>query len=95
VARLAAVVTVALLAGCGGRVSSDPADSGAAATSGDDASAEGGHTTTPFGLCPAEPPAVGDACVSPNQGCLYVYGGACLALVCDGSGHWVSASAGC
>jgi hypothetical protein len=81
---------------CGGKTTGDPAsDSGASdgGTSSSQSSSSGGQT---FGVCPAEAPNLGDPCVMPNQGCVYLYGnGGCVAFVCDGSSHWVSSNEGC
>jgi len=92
------VVLAAFLvsAACGGKVTGDPApDSGAShgGNSSSSSSSGGGQT---FGVCPAEAPNIGDPCVMPNQGCVYLYGnGGCVAFVCDGSSHWVSSNEGC
>jgi hypothetical protein len=96
--RVALIAVAFVCAACGGRVSGDPPDSGVVAmVAGDSGTgdAQPGHPDTPFGICPAEPPAVGDACTSPNQGCVYLANGACVSFVCDGSSHWSSTSEGC
>jgi hypothetical protein len=74
---------------CGGRVEG-PADEDA----GSSHSSEGGSSADVFPVCPAEPPTVGAACASPNQGCRYVtIGGGCAAYACDGT--WRNAPEGC
>jgi hypothetical protein len=91
---LATLVAAAGSGACGGRVSGDPApDSGASDGSSSSGSGHGGQV---FAVCPTDAPTPGDACVTPNQGCIYRYsGGACVAFVCDASSHWVSSNEGC
>jgi hypothetical protein len=95
----ALVALAAFLAGaaCGGKTTGDPAASDSGASDGGSSSQPGpgggGHS---FGVCPSEAPNIGDPCVMPNQGCVYLYGnGGCVAFVCDGSSHWVSSNEGC
>jgi hypothetical protein len=92
---LVALVAALGSAGCGGRVTGDPAaDSGTSdgSPSGSSSGSSGGQV---FGVCPSEAPSPGDACVTPNQGCIYLSNGRCAAFVCDASSHWVSSSQGC
>jgi hypothetical protein len=92
---LVALVAALVGAACGGKVGDPAADSGTAdgsSSSGSGSSSGAGHG---FGLCPSEAPSLGDACGTPNQGCIYLSNGACVAFVCNASGHWVSTSLGC
>jgi hypothetical protein len=96
--RIALLAVAFAYAGCGGRVSGDPPDSGAGPMTGSDAAAGDappGHRDMPFGVCPAEQPQIGDACTSPNQGCVYIANGSCVAFVCDATSRWASTSGGC
>jgi hypothetical protein len=98
-ARALALGALLVSAACGGKVGTgDPADSGASNSrdSSPSSSGSGSGSGQTFGVCPAEAPNLGDPCVMPNQGCVYLYGnGGCVAYVCDGSNHWVSSNEGC
>jgi hypothetical protein len=95
-ARALVFVAVFALAACGGRVSDPAADSGTGTGTSDGGASESSHGGQVFGVCPADAPGLGDPCVTPNQGCVYLYsGGGCVAFVCDGSSHWVSSKEGC
>ena len=96
---LALGVALVLCVACGGRVGGDGGDGGAVQQDGSAMSTPDGAPSPPgqtiFGVCPAEPPQPGDPCVSPGQGCAYVAGPSCQALVCSDSGRWASSQLGC
>jgi hypothetical protein len=94
----ALVVLAAFIASaaCGGKVTGDPAPRPGASDGGDSSPPSSSGSDPGFGVCPADAPNLGDPCVMPNQGCVYLYGnGGCVAFVCDGSDHWVSSNEGC
>jgi hypothetical protein len=91
-------VALTLCVACGGRVSGDGGDAGAAQQDGSAMETpDGGQGPgqTIFGVCPAEPPQPDDPCVSPGQGCVYVNGPSCQTLICSDAGRWASSQLGC
>jgi hypothetical protein len=103
------VLGIALVSGgavaCGGRVTGPDADGGAASSQSSGSSAGqardggggngGSFEDVDFPACPAAPPLVGTACVSPHTGCAYFTQGSCEAFVCDASGQWQASTEGC
>jgi hypothetical protein len=91
------------LAGCGGSVilgDGGPGGSGqedATPASTQDSGSSSGSTSPgqTLDVCPPTDPTVGSSCAESGQGCSYLSGGGCRPYVCDGTGHWQTASTGC
>jgi hypothetical protein len=98
---LVALVAFFGSAGCGGKVSGDPASDSGTSDGSHSGSSSGGSSGSSngggpgFGVCPSDAPSPGDVCVTPNQGCIYLSNSGCAAFVCDATSHWVTSSQGC
>jgi hypothetical protein len=101
VGKVLALVAVAVLVGCGGRISGGGQDSGGRPQGGDDEASTGGDDEggDEFYVCPSAAPVPGQSCpytAGPTiTVCIYRPGGACVAVLCDPTGHWKSSAQGC
>ena len=101
VGKLVGLLAVVALVACGGRVTGGPDGGGNGPQGGDDEAGTEGDDEAgyEFYVCPSAAPIPGQSCpytAGPTiTVCIYRPGGACVAVLCDPTGHWKSSAQGC